>query len=50
MARTGITLEQVITAADALVGEGRQPTIRAVRERLNNTGSPNTIHRHLGSL
>ncbi len=47
MARTGITLEQVIAAADALVGAGRQPTIRAVRERLNNTGSPNTIHRHL---
>lgn len=46
MAREGITFEQVSAAADALVGEGEQPTIRAVRERLG-TGSPNTIHRHL---
>jgi colicin import membrane protein len=46
MAREGITFEQVAAAADALVGEGVQPTIRAVRERLG-TGSPNTIHRHL---
>lgn len=46
MAREGITFEQVAAAADALVGEGQQPTIRAVRERLN-TGSPNTVHKHL---
>ena len=46
MARDGITFEQVAAAADALVGEGVQPTIRAVRERLG-TGSPNTVHRHL---
>ena len=49
MARLGITLEQVTAAADALVGEGQQPTIRAIRERLGNTGSPNTIHRHLSA-
>ena len=49
MARLGITLEQVTAAADALVGEGQQPTVRAIRERLGNTGSPNTIHRHLSA-
>lgn len=46
MARIGITFEQVAAAADGLVGEGKQPTIQAVRDRLG-TGSPNTIHRHL---
>ena len=46
MAREGITFEQVAAAADGLAGEGQQPTIRAVRERLG-TGSPNTIHKHL---
>lgn len=48
MAREGITFEQVAAAADALVGEGQQPTIRAIRERLG-TGSPNTVHRHLSA-
>ena len=43
MARQGITFEQVAAVADALAGEGQQPTIRAVRERLGETGSPNTI-------
>jgi colicin import membrane protein len=46
MAREGITFAQVAATADALVGDGQQPTIRAVRERLG-TGSPNTVHRHL---
>lgn len=46
MAREGITFEQVAAVADALAGEGQQPTIRAVRERLG-TGSPNTVHKHL---
>jgi len=46
MARDGITFEQVAAAAEALVGEGQQPTIRAMRERLGG-GSPNTIHKHL---
>jgi chromosome segregation ATPase len=46
MARTGVTFEQVEAAADAIRGEGLQPTINAVRERIG-TGSPNTIHRHL---
>jgi len=47
MARDGVTFEQVEAAADALAGEGLAPTIRAVRERLGDTGSPNTIQRHL---
>lgn len=48
MARIGITYDQVAAAADALVGEGsKEPTIKAVRARLGDTGSPNTIHRHL---
>ena len=46
MARPGITFEQVAAAADAIIGEGQQPTINAVRERIG-TGSPNTIHKHL---
>lgn len=48
MARQGITFEQVAAIADAMVAEGQQPTIRAVRERLG-TGSPNTIHKHLAA-
>ena len=47
MAREGVTFEQVAAAADALVGAGQQPTIRAVREKLGDTGSPNTIHKLL---
>lgn len=47
MAREGITFEQVAQVADALVGAGQQPTIRAVREKLGDTGSPNTIHKLL---
>jgi chromosome segregation ATPase len=46
MARIGITYEQVSAAADAIIGEGQQPTINAVRDRIG-TGSPNTVHRHL---
>ena len=49
MARAGIQFEQVAAVADALMGEGQPPTIRAVRERLGDTGSPNTIHKHLAT-
>ena len=35
MARAGIQFEQVAAVADALMGEGQPPTIRAVRERLD---------------
>ena len=47
MARLGITFEQVAAAASALTASGKQPSIRALREQLGGTGSPNTIHRHL---
>jgi len=46
MARPGITREQVTQAADALVAEGQNPSIEAIRKRLG-TGSPNTVHKHL---
>ena len=49
MARVGVTFEQIAAVADALAGEGKQATIRAVRERLGDTGSPNTIHKHLAT-
>lgn len=48
MARDGITFEQVAATADALMGQGQQPTIRAIRDALG-TGSPNTVHRHLAA-
>jgi chromosome segregation ATPase len=44
--KTGITYSEVQAAADALVAEKQEPTIKSVRDRLR-TGSPNTIHRHL---
>jgi chromosome segregation ATPase len=47
MPHQGINFERVAAAADALVEEGKQPTIRAIREKLGQTGSPNTILRHL---
>ena len=48
MAREGITAAQVTQAADALVGEGKQPTISGVRDWLGG-GSPNTVYRHLAA-
>ena len=44
--RTGITQEQVNTAADALVAAGDKPTVEKVRAALG-TGSPNTVTRML---
>ncbi|WP_455285728.1 DNA-binding protein [Cupriavidus necator] len=38
-----ITQEQVNAAADALRAAGAKPTVRAVRERLGNTGSNATV-------
>lgn len=49
MARIGVTSEQVSAVAGALIGEGKQATIRAVRERLGDRGSPNTIQKHLSA-
>ena len=48
MAReASITQEQVNAAADALRAAGAKPTVRAVRERLGNTGSNATVMRLL---
>jgi len=49
MARIGVTAEQVSAVADALVGEGKTVSIRSVRERLGDKGSPNTIQKHLAA-
>ncbi|MDO9521789.1 MAG: DNA-binding protein [Pseudohongiella sp.] len=46
MARSGVQFEQVAAVADSMVGEGKLPTIRSVREILG-TGSDGTIHKHL---
>lgn len=42
-----ITHEQVAAAADALKSTGVSPTLRAVRQRLGDTGSMGTISKHL---
>lgn len=47
MARTGITSEQVGTAADAIKARGGEPTITAVRAELGNIGSYSTISGHM---
>jgi colicin import membrane protein len=47
MARIGITREQVFQAAEYIRDAGETPTIDRVRAQLGNTGSPNTIHKHL---
>lgn len=49
MARPGISYDQVATVADELVADGQKPTLLAVRERLGNTGSMNTIHKHFSA-
>ena len=48
MARPGVTKEEVFSAADTLKSVGTSVTIQNVRNHLG-TGSPNTIHRHLGN-
>ena len=40
MPRTGITYEQVATAADALVGQGEKPSIQRIRCLLYISPSP----------
>jgi len=50
MARPGITYDQVAAVADAMIGEGKEPGIQSIRDRIiaaGGSGSPNTIHRHL---
>jgi hypothetical protein len=50
MARTGVYFSDVKRARDALVAEGRRPSIDAVRAALGNTGSKTTIHRYLREI
>lgn len=45
--REGITYEQVAATADAMVGQGLNPTIRSIRDAIG--GSPNTVHKHLSA-
>lgn len=44
--RTGITQEQVNSAAYAILGAGENPTVEKIRASLA-TGSPNTVTRML---
>lgn len=49
MARPGISYDQVAAVAEELVADHERPTLLAVRERLGNTGSMNTIHKHFSA-
>lgn len=50
MARAGVYFSDVKRARDALIAEGRRPSIDAVRAALGNTGSKTTIHRYLRQI
>ncbi len=50
MARAGIYRSEVKKARDALLAQGINPSIDAVRAALGHTGSKTTIHRHLREL
>ncbi|MEC5207519.1 chromosome segregation ATPase [Vogesella perlucida] len=50
MARAGIYKSEVKKARDALLAQGKHPSIDAVRAELGNTGSKTTIHRYLKEL
>ena len=50
MARTGLYKTEVKMARDALLAQGRHPSVDAVRVELGNTGSKSTIHKYLKEL
>jgi chromosome segregation ATPase len=50
MARTGLYQSEVKKARDALLSQGRHPSVDAVRVELGNTGSKTTIHKYLKEL
>lgn len=50
MARAGLYQSEVKKARDALVAQGRHPSVDAVRVALGNTGSKTTIHKYLKEL
>lgn len=49
MGRIGITQNDVIRAAIALLQRGENPSVRNIRRELGDTGSPNTIQEHLAA-
>lgn len=50
MAKTGVYKSEVRQARDALVAQGRHPSVDALRIALGNTGSKTTIHKYLKEL
>ena len=50
MARTGLYQSEVKKARDALIAQGRHPSVDSVRVALGNTGSKTTIHKYLKEL
>ncbi|WP_334180359.1 DNA-binding protein [Pseudoxanthomonas sp.] len=50
MARAGLYKSDVQKARDALIAQGKKPSVDAVRVALGNTGSKTTIHRYLREL
>ncbi len=50
MARTGLDKEEVRKARNALLAQGRHPSLDAVRIELGNTGSKTTIHKYLKEI
>ncbi|HJW57606.1 MAG TPA: DNA-binding protein [Burkholderiaceae bacterium] len=50
MSKAGIYKSDVKTARDALLAQGKHPSVDAVRVALGNTGSKTTIHKYLKEL
>lgn len=50
MARSGLYKTDVKKARDALISQGTNPSVDAVRVALGNTGSKTTIHKYLKEL
>ena len=50
MARSGLYKSEVKKARDAVIANGRHPSVDAVRIALGNTGSKTTIHKYLKEL
>ncbi|QBB70706.1 DNA-binding protein [Pseudolysobacter antarcticus] len=50
MARGGLYKTDIEKARNAVIAEGRHPSVDAVRVELGNTGSKTTIHRYLKEL
>ncbi|MYM28323.1 integrase [Duganella sp. CY15W] len=50
MARSGLYKSDIQKARDALISQGTNPSVDAVRVALGNTGSKTTIHKYLKEL